>query len=89
VAFARRHIELAKPRIVVLAGNVPTKALLETEQGITKLRGKWVDLALSGGTTVPALPIFHPAYLLRTPGGKRQTWTDLLALRERLDAPAG
>ncbi|MCW5748079.1 MAG: uracil-DNA glycosylase [Alphaproteobacteria bacterium] len=85
VAFARRHIELKRPKLLVLAGGVPAKSLLDTETGITRLRGRWFDYALADGTRLPAMPIFHPAYLLRSPGSKRQTWVDLLNIRERLD----
>jgi DNA polymerase len=85
VAFARRHIELKRPRLLVLAGGVPAKSLLETETGITRLRGRWFDYTFSDGTRIPAMPIFHPAYLLRSPASKRQTWLDLLNIQERLE----
>lgn len=88
VAFARRHVELARPKILVLAGGVAAKNMLETEQGITRLRGKWFDYTLSDGTSIPAMPLYHPAYLLRTPGGKRQAWMDLIAVAKRLEALA-
>lgn len=88
VAFARRHVELARPRILVLAGGVAAKNMLETEQGIMRLRGKWVDYTLPDGTRIPTMPLYHPAYLLRTPGGKRQTWMDLIAVAKRLEALA-
>jgi uracil-DNA glycosylase family 4 len=84
LAFTRRHIELAKPKIVVLAGGTAVKAVLNTTEGITRLRGKWTTLTLDDGTEVPALPTFHPAYLLRTPASKRQSWADLLSLDKRL-----
>ncbi|WP_428685299.1 uracil-DNA glycosylase [Reyranella sp.] len=84
LAFTRRHIELAKPKIVVLAGGTAVKAVLNTAEGITRLRGKWTTLTLDDGSEVPALPTFHPAYLLRTPASKRQSWADLLSLDKRL-----
>ncbi|MCC8428781.1 uracil-DNA glycosylase [Reyranella aquatilis] len=84
LAFTRRHIELAKPKIVVLAGGTAVKAVLNTTEGITRLRGKWTTLMLDDDSEVPALPTFHPAYLLRTPASKRQSWQDLLALDKRL-----
>jgi uracil-DNA glycosylase family 4 len=84
LAFTRRHIELAKPKIVVLAGGTAVKAVLNTTEGITRLRGKWTTLTLDDGSEVPALPTFHPAYLLRTPASKRQSWQDLLSLDKRL-----
>ena len=84
VAFTRRHIELAKPKVLVLAGGTATKAMLETTEGIMRLRGKWTSLKLDDGTEVPTMPTFHPAYLLRTPASKRQSWLDLLAIDKKL-----
>lgn len=84
LAFTRRHIELARPKLVVLAGGTAVKAVLDTTEGITRLRGKWATLRLDDGTEVPALPTFHPAYLLRTPASKRQSWWDLLSIDKKL-----
>ena len=84
LAFTRRHIELARPRVLVLAGGTSAKAILDTTEGIMRLRGKWTSVQLDDGTTVPTLPTFHPAYLLRTPASKRQSWIDLLAVDKRL-----
>ena len=87
VAFTRRHIELARPKVLVLAGGTAAKAMLETTEGIMRLRGKWTTLKLDDGTEVPTLPTFHPAYLLRTPASKRQSWIDLLAIDKKLREP--
>jgi uracil-DNA glycosylase len=84
LAFTRRHIELAKPKVLVLAGGTAAKAVLDTTEGIMRLRGKWTSLRLDGGSELPTLPTFHPAYLLRTPASKRQSWSDLLALDKKL-----
>ena len=84
LAFTRRHIELARPKLLVLAGGTAVKAVLDTAEGITRLRGKWTTLQLDDGTEVPTLPTFHPAYLLRTPASKRQSWWDLLSVQKRL-----
>jgi uracil-DNA glycosylase family 4 len=89
VAFTRRHIELVRPKIVVLAGAVPAKTLLDTTEGITRLRGRWFDYSMGDGSSIPALPTLHPAYLLRSPGAKRQSWRDLLLLQERLESLNG
>lgn len=83
--FLKRHIELVKPDIIVMVGGTPSKALLETSDGITKTRGQWHEVNI-GGRAIPALPIFHPAYLLRTPARKAETWQDLLTLNEKLKA---
>ena len=84
LAFTRRHIELARPKVLVLAGGVAVKAVLDTTDGITRLRGKWTGYTLDDGTVIPTMPTFHPAYLLRTPASKRQSWQDLLAIDKKL-----
>lgn len=76
--FVRRHVELADPEVLVLMGNHSCQALLG-RKGITRLRGQWAE-ALGR----PALPMFHPAYLLRNPHSKREAWHDLLMLQARL-----
>lgn len=76
--FLMRHIELAKPDMLVLMGNVACDALLG-RRGISRLRGKWTEVA-----GLPALPMMHPAYLLRNPSAKREAWADLLSLKARL-----
>ena len=80
-----RHVELVRPRALLIVGDKPSKALLETDTPITKLRGTWVDLRF-GELTVPALPTFNPAYLLRMPAHKALAWRDLLSLKSRIDA---
>ncbi len=87
--FVLRHIALARPRVLVLAGGTAATTLLPVTDGITRLRGRWFELELPGlDTPVPTLPMFHPAFLLRTPERKREAWRDLLALKARLDESA-
>jgi len=76
--FVEKHIELAAPDLIVLMGNISCQAMLG-KRGITRLRGNWQDVA-----GVPALPMFHPAYLLKNPHAKREAWADFLALQARL-----
>ncbi|HEX9536048.1 MAG TPA: uracil-DNA glycosylase [Stellaceae bacterium] len=84
--FVFRLIALVHPKVLVLSGGTATGALLAQGQGITRLRGRWFDLAVPGlDQPVPTLPMFHPSFLLRTPERKRETWRDLLSLRARLD----
>jgi DNA polymerase len=84
--FVLRHIALARPRVLVLAGGTAASTLLPVTDGITRLRGRWFELAVPGlDTPVPTLPMFHPAFLLRSPERKREAWRDLLALKARLD----
>ncbi|NNE52213.1 MAG: uracil-DNA glycosylase [Sulfitobacter sp.] len=76
--FLLRHIALAEPEILVLIGNWSCVTLLG-KRGITRLRGTWAQAA-----GLPALPMFHPAYLLRSPEFKREAWADLLSLKAHL-----
>ncbi len=75
--FLTRHVELIAPDFIILMGNHACQAALG-RKGITRLRGTWVT-----AFGHPALPMFHPAYLLRNPQAKREAWVDLLALQEK------
>jgi DNA polymerase len=79
--FLFRHMELAAPEVLLLLGSPAARAVLATEQGVTRLRGRW---HLWRG--VPVLATFHPAAVLRDGGKKREVWADLLMLKARLDA---
>ena len=81
--FIERHIELSKAEILVLAGGTAASTLLQRPEGITRLRGRWYKYQ-AGKRELSALPAFHPAYLLRQPGLKREAWADFLKLKERL-----
>jgi DNA polymerase len=76
--FLLRHIDLVDPDVVVLMGNHPCAGLLG-RQGIKRMRGTWE--AVAGRE---AMPMCHPAHLLRNPEAKREAWADLLAIRARL-----
>ena len=79
--FLERHIELIGPKYLCFVGGVSTKALLNTTEGIIRLRGKWHGYKTPHlSTPVPALAMYHPAYLLRSPSKKREAWRDLLTL---------
>lgn len=76
--FLDRHIALVDPALLVIMGNTSAQALLG-RRGITRLRGQWQEAAGR-----PALPMLHPAYLLRSPHAKREAWADMLALKAEL-----
>ncbi len=81
--FVERLIELTAPKAILLAGGAPTGALLGVA-GIMRARGQWRDIILPSGMKVPAIPVFHPAFLLRQPSQKRLAWADLQTLAVRL-----
>ena len=85
--FLRRHIELARPEILILLGAVSVRHVLGLTEGITRLRGKWEIYQTLGANprAIPAMPTLHPAYLLRQPAAKRLVWRDLLAIREKIE----
>lgn len=84
--FLHRQIALVRPRHLVLVGGLAAKAFTGSASGILRQRGKWVQVQVPGlPEPLPALPTLHPAYLLRTPGAKREAWADLVLLRRTLD----
>lgn len=81
--FIRRHIALVQPRILVPVGGTSAKTLLDQRQGIMRLRGRRFEYAGPGlERPLPAVPLFHPAFLLRSAGQKALAWRDLLTIRE-------
>lgn len=83
--FVRRHIALVRPRLLVTLGRPAMNTVLGLNSGINKARGRWIEYGEGLETPIPAMPTFHPAYLLRNPAQKRETWIDFLSLREKLD----
>jgi uracil-DNA glycosylase family 4 len=77
--FLLREIAILRPEVIVVLGNTAMKNLLDTKEGITKLRGQFMDYK-----GIKVMPTFHPAYLLRDPSKKRETWEDMKKVREYL-----
>jgi len=85
--FLERHIALAAPEIIIFVGGTSAKTLLRRQEGIMRLRGKWMTYEPASGEPVAARALLHPAFLLRQPAQKREAWNDLLEIRARLDQP--
>ncbi|MEN8196571.1 MAG: uracil-DNA glycosylase [Pseudomonadota bacterium] len=83
--FVRRHIALVRPRLLVTLGRPAMNTVLGLNSGINKARGRWIEYGEGLETPIPAMPTFHPAYLLRNPAQKRETWMDFLSIRGKLD----
>ncbi|MEQ6201752.1 uracil-DNA glycosylase [Sulfitobacter sp. HNIBRBA2951] len=77
--FLERHIALANPKVLVIMGNGACQSLLG-KTGVSRLRGKWAQ-----AVDKPALPMMHPASLLKNPAAKREAWADLLSLKAAVD----
>ena len=85
--FIERQIELVNPKVLVTLGGPSAKTLLNTSEGMLRLRGKWRTHVTASGMEIPAMPTLHPAYLLRTPAHKKLVWQDFLEIRARLEMP--
>jgi DNA polymerase len=86
------QIRIIEPRVIVCLGGPSTKFMLQTNVGITRLRGQWASYEdVVAGLSIPIMPTFHPAYLLRnyTEDTRRKVWSDMQAVLERLGTSAG
>lgn len=86
--YLHEQIETIQPRVLVALGAPAAKTLLNTAQAIGKLRGRFHDYYLSGvtgsGPSIPLMPTYHPAYLLRNASEKGKAWEDLQMVMARL-----
>ena len=82
--FIERQIELVNPKVLVNLGGPSAKTLLNTTEGILRLRGNWKVHTTASGIAIPAMPTLHPAYLLRTPAHKKLAWRDFLEVKVKL-----
>jgi DNA polymerase len=83
--FIQKHIEIIQPSILVLLGGTATKAILATTLGITKIRGKWHKYnSLNIKVPILTIAVYHPAFLLRSPGHKKEAWEDLQKIQKKI-----
>ena len=81
--FLFQQIDAIKPKVIVALGTFAAKALLKTQDSISRLRGRVYDYR-----GAKLIPTFHPAFLLRSPDRKRDVWEDMKKVRAILQAPA-
>lgn len=84
--YLDKQIEILKPKIIIICGNIALNSLLPEERGITRARGKWFD----GPFGSKMIPIFHPSYLLRNDSREKGspkwlTWQDIKEIRRVYD----
>jgi uracil-DNA glycosylase len=80
--FLRQQLELIRPKVIVCLGRTAAQNLLGSKESTTRLRGR--DLEYQG---VPVVVTWHPAYLLRDPSHKRETWEDIKRVNRLLGRP--
>ena len=83
--FLQRQIDIVQPKFIFLLGGVAAKAILSTPLALGKLRGKWHEYkSLNLEESILTIASYHPAFLLRSPQYKKQSWEDLQMLQEKL-----
>ena len=81
--YLKRHIEIIKPKIILLLGSTAMNAILSNNDVISKVRGKWHEIKINE-LKIQTMVSFHPAYLLRQPDQKKFSWIDLKIIRDKL-----
>lgn len=76
------QIDLVKPAVLVALGKFASQFLLDTEEPISRLRGRW-----GSRNGIPVMPTYHPSFLLRQPEKKKEAWADLQQVLQKLGLP--
>lgn len=74
-----KQLRVIQPKVIVALGKIPAQALLRTSTPISRLRGEFHYFR-----GIPLMPTYHPAYILRTPSGRRPVWEDMKKVRNLL-----
>lgn len=82
--YVRRHIQLVQPKVLLLLGGVAVRAVLNTNEPISRLRGRQMKFE-----DIVTIASFHPAYLLRSPAQKAVAFHDFATLKIMLDQIKG
>jgi DNA polymerase len=89
--YLMEQLRIIDPEVIVALGAPAAKTLLQTAESIGRLRGRFHEFELgsflSESRTIPLMPTYHPAYLLRSPQEKKKAWEDLQAVMDLLDLP--
>jgi uracil-DNA glycosylase family 4 len=80
IPYLNEQLSLVEPQVIVALGKTAVQGLFGTAESITRIRGRWRLYQ----ARIPVMPTFHPAYLLRTPGAKREVWDDLQAVLKHM-----
>ena len=81
--YLSEQLDVVAPRVIVALGGTAAQGLIGAPVSITRIRGEWRLYR----TSIPMMPTFHPAYLLRNPAAKREVWADLQAVLHKLGRP--
>ncbi len=82
--FVKKQIDLVGPDCIIMLGAVATNAIMESNDPISKIRGRWLNYVAENGKNINVMPTFHPSYLLRNPLAKAKFWSDMLKVKTKL-----
>ncbi len=77
--FLERQIDIIRPKVICALGRIAAQVLLDTRAGITGLRGRFYER-----NGIKIMPTYHPSYLLRNEGRKKETWIDMQMVQKEL-----
>lgn len=75
-----RQFKIVQPKFIVLLGGTASKYFLNTTEGITRIRGHWIE---KNGYMI--MPTYHPAYILRNNRERIRLWEDIGQVREKME----
>jgi DNA polymerase len=83
--FVERHLQLLNPQVIVLVGATSMAAILDSQQTISSIRGKFMPFKPDYlDKEIKAFTIFHPSFLMRQPAKKKLAWKDMLEIERFL-----
>ena len=81
--FLKKHIEIIKPKIIILMGSTAMESLTGISNKISIERGKWKEV-IEKNTNYNVIITFSPSYLLRIPENKKYAWEDLKKIKQKI-----
>ena len=79
----QKHIEIIDPKILILLGSAALNAVIGNEKIISDIRGKWINKKI-GNCSTSVICSFHPAFLMRQPDQKKNSWIDLKLIKKKI-----
>jgi DNA polymerase len=80
--YLKRQIEIVRPEFICLLGLTAAQGILGTTLSMNRMRGRWYRYQ-----GIPTIVTYHPAYLLRNPASKKESWEDLQMLMNAMGIP--
>jgi DNA polymerase len=84
LTYLKRQIAVIAPKAICTMGIIATRALLDSPQSLSQLRGRFHLYTALDGSQIPVMPTYHPSYLLQAEEMKLKTWEDLQLIEKKL-----